>query len=372
MARGHGAGRRWTLVAAGVVMLLALPLVLRLWPAGDDGRSAADLRTAVLAGADQGWSGIAESSGGLALPETDQLGTIADLFSDRTRMRVWWRGPEDHRIDVVTATGETDLRRTAAGRWTWDYQSDRAGWTPAAGITGFALPAATDLLPSTLTRRLLSEADDGELSRIGSARVAGRAALGLRLVPADPGASVARVDVWVDAETGWLPLQVQVFDQSTGTVPALDTRLLEVDPTAPDPAVIAFRPPPSADIRSDDPLGLLRDVADRLPDVAFPDTLAGLPRRDVTGAPPSIGLYGRGVTLLAVIPLPGRAAAELRRAADADPAAVHDQLGSRLTAGPIGILLTGAPRNAYLLTGTVTPETLAQAALALPGLGSQR
>ena len=88
-----------------------------------------------------------------------------------------------------------------------------------------------------------------------------------------------------------------------------------------------------------DTLGVLQNAARELPPVPLPDTLAGLPRRTLEGAPPAIGIYGRGITVLAVVPLPRGVAGDLRRAAEQDPNAVTDDLGSRLTAGPLGILL---------------------------------
>ena len=77
--------------------------------------SAAHLRAAVLATDGLGFSGYAESAGGLALPVGDQLPAVADLFSDRTTMRVWWRGPADNRVDVVSAAGEAGYHRDATG-----------------------------------------------------------------------------------------------------------------------------------------------------------------------------------------------------------------------------------------------------------------
>jgi hypothetical protein len=105
---------------------------------------------------------------------------------------------------------------------------------------------------------------------------------------------------------------------------------------------------------------------------ARPATLAGLPRRSIEGAPDAIGLYGRGVTLLAVVPVPTRFAGDLRRAAAASPTAVEDALGVRLAAGPAGIMLVGSPGGqAYVLTGTVTLDALEGAAQELPDLRSR-
>ena len=179
-----------------VVVLAALPALVGAWPAADDDRSAVDLRAAALASVDVQFSGYAESSGGLALPVADQLSSLADLFSDRTEMRVWWRGAADNRVDVVSAGGETDVYRDADGTWTWEYEADRATRTDDAPL---ALPAPPDLLPNTLAGRLLAEAEPGELSRIGADRIAGRDALGLRLVPAAAASSVDRVEIFVDA-----------------------------------------------------------------------------------------------------------------------------------------------------------------------------
>ena len=102
----------------------------------------------------------------------------------------------------------------------------------------------------------------------------------------------------------------------------------------------------------------------------LPDTLAGLPRRTIEGSPAAVGLYGRGVTLLAVVPLPYGVSSDLRRAAAQDPNAIADDLGVRLTAGPLGILLVGSPgRSSSVLTGTVTLDALAQAARELAARG---
>ncbi|MGX5654472.1 transcriptional regulator, partial [Geodermatophilus nigrescens] len=303
---GHGRGRRWAVVAALVAVLCALPAVVAALPADDADVAAADLRDAVLASGGVGFSGYAVSAGGLSLPVSDQLPAVADLLSDRVQLRVWWRGEDEHRVDVVGAAGETGVHTDPAGTWTWEYESAGAERTGPAPLT---LPAPPDLVPASLGRRLLSEAGDDELARIGARRVAGRDALGLRLVPAAAASSVARVDLWADAATG-LPLAVEVLAEGA-TTPALDTRFLDLDLAVPPAGVVAFDPPPGALVRQGaDPGGLLREAADRaLSPGRLPAELAGLPRRTLEGAPEAVGLYERGVTLLAVAPVPGRRAA---------------------------------------------------------------
>src|SRR6476469_1880721 len=191
-------------------------------------------------------------------------------------IRVWWRAPTDNRLDVVTAGGETGTYRDAHGTWTWEYEADRATRTDNAPL---ALPTPPDLLPNTLAGRLLAEAEPGELSRIGADRIAGRDALGIRLVPAAAASSVDRVEIFVDAETG-LPLRVRVFAKGAGN-PALDTRFVDLDVSLPAAGVTSFTPPPGASIELGDTLGVPQNAARELPPVPLPDTLAGLPRRSL-------------------------------------------------------------------------------------------
>src|SRR5918993_4495541 len=99
--RGRASAPRWAAVGVLVAVLVSLPAVVGALPVRDEDVSATDLRTAALASDAVAFSGYAESAGGLSLPVTDQLTSVADLFSDRTTMRVWWRGPSDNRVDVV-------------------------------------------------------------------------------------------------------------------------------------------------------------------------------------------------------------------------------------------------------------------------------
>jgi outer membrane lipoprotein-sorting protein len=366
-ARGRGALARWAAVGLLVAVLAALPSVVAALPADDADVPAAELQAAVLSSADVGFSGYAVSAGGLALPVSDRLTDVADLFSDRTLARVWWRGPDEHRVDVVSAAGETGVHRDAGGTWTWDFE---AGTATRGAPASLALPTPPDLLPAALGRRLLSEASDDELSRAGARRVAGRDALGVRLVPAEPAASVGRVDVWVDPANG-LPLQVEVFAEGA-ELPALDSRFLDLDLAVPPADVVAFTPPPDATVlTAPDTEELIARAEERAPDASLPGELAGLPRRSFAGVPDAVGVYGRGVTLLAAAPVPGRLADGLREALTASPEAVTDALGTRVAAGPLGLMLVDRRDGpAYVLTGTVTLDALADAARRLPGATS--
>jgi hypothetical protein len=107
----------------------------------------------------------------------------------------------------------------------------------------------------------------------------------------------------------------------------------------------------------------------RIRPVALPAELVGLPRRQLDGVPPGIGLYGSGVTLLAVAPVPPGLANGLRSALSRSPDAVVDELGTRVAAGPVALMIVEPPgRGPYVLTGTVTLDALASAATQLPDL----
>jgi hypothetical protein len=346
-------------VVALVGVLVALPPLMGALPASDARVTATALRDAALRSAGQPFSGYAESAGGLTLPVgSPRFTSVVDLFSDRTQMRVWWRSDTESRVDVVTAGGETSYRADPRGRWIWSYEDERA---TREARQAFHLPVPPDLLPAALGRRLLSEATDAELRRTGAQRIAGRNGLGLRITPAAAASSVDHVDIWVDAGSG-LPLKVQLYGKDSDLA-ALDTRFLDLDLADPDPALIRFDPPPEATLsaRGED------DVIDRarraLGEVALPDELAGLPRRQGDGAPAAVGLYGSGVTLLAVVPVPGGVAYDVARSLREDPGAVDEPRGVRATAGPLGLMVLGqAGQDAYLVTGTVTLDALGQIA----------
>ncbi len=365
MRSRSGAGRRWAVVAALLATLVALPPVIGALPVSDADVPAAELRTAALDSAGTRFSGYAESAGGLALPVgSRRFRSVVDLFSDRTRMRVWWRGEDDARVAVLTPGGETGQHRDATGSWTWSYEDERAVRSARHVL---ALPSAPDLLPSSLGRRLLSEATAEELSRIAPRRVAGRDALGVRITPVEEASSVARVDVWVDGGTG-LPLQVQLYAQGAA-LPALDTRFLDVELGDPGAGSTRFTAPPGTFVSVDDSADVLQRAGRELPGLRLPDELAGLPRRTVTGAPAAVGLYGRGVTLLAVVPVSDRIAFDVADGLRAVPGAVVGPRSVRAGVGPLGLMVLDPPDGrAFLVTGTVTLDALGAAATGLRSL----
>jgi outer membrane lipoprotein-sorting protein len=343
-----------------------MPWAVSRLPAASNGTSAPALLARVAASTSQGYSGLAESTGGLALPVTSQFNSIADLLGGQTQLRVWWRAASDFRVDQIDVTGETDTVQDIGGEWSWDYEGNRATRTPDEGVaTKVRLPRAADLLPPEVGRRLLSQAQPAELSRFGAERVAGRDTIGLRLRPSSPTTSIGRVDVWVDPATG-LPLRVAVYGRSGGAV--LTTQFLDVSIRQPNPAQTAFTPPPGARVRGQGRLDIAAAI-DRLGGSRPPDQVAGLKRNTEIPAIGAVGIYGRGVTVLAAVPLPDDIASSLRdQLASAPGVAETPDGGFVISVGPLSLLVAEPSSSgaAWLLTGTVTTETLRTAEAQLP------
>lgn len=350
---------RWGAVAVGVTLLASLPSAVRLLPVSDSGLTAGELLAKVQGSARAGYSGYAEAVGGLNLPLTDQFSALTDLFGDRTRLRVWWRGRDDFRVDALTATGETDLHQDATGSWTWDYEDDHAQRTAPAAVR---LPAPADLDPAQLGRRLLSEADAAEVSRLPDRRVAGRDAPGLRLRPTDPQTTVTNVDVWVDPDTG-LPLRVGVYGANSAR-PVVESSFLDFTSTMPSRADTAFEPPPGQHTTVESGTDDLASRVDTFAPFLPPERLAGYPLRERVDGLGSIGTYGRGVTVLVAVPLPGQVAFRLDRQLGDTPGIQETAAGPLLAVGPLSLLLTDRVLGGrtWLLTGTVSTAALLRAA----------
>jgi outer membrane lipoprotein-sorting protein len=355
---------RWAIAIGGTVLVAALPALVGVLPARGAGLSAAQLLHRITASTPVGYSGNAEADGGLALPvTTGQFGTVADLLGGQTTLRAWWRGATDYRVDSVAFSGEVDAYRDVTGIWSWDYERNQATRYPDESAA-IRLPRSADLLPPELGRRLLSEATDGEVRTIAAQRVAGQDAPGLRLTPAAPASTLHHVDVWADARTG-LPLRVRV---EGGNATVMDTRFLDVSVGTPPPTATAFTPPIGALVQSQSQLDVAGAV-DRFGGVQPPASLAGLPANPEIVTVGAVRTYGRGVSEMVVGSVPNRLAPGLRSELSKAPGATTNTDGSvALGVGPLSVLVGPVGRGgaAWVLVGTVTPETLATALTQLP------
>ena len=358
---------RWLVMLAAVAVLVALPGLVQALPAPTASVSATTLLTRIQHSGGVAYSGYAEADGGLDLPVTNQFTGIADLFGGHTQLRVWWRGSHDWRVDSIGYTGETDLHMTDQGWWTWNYESNTATFSQQTADPRVRLPNDSDVLPPPLTRRLLSEARPDEVSSIASARVAGENAAGLRVRPDEPNSTVDHIDVWADTATG-LPLRVVVHGKGSAS-PAMSSSFLDVSVGMPAAATTRFELPPRVTVES----GGAQDLAsalDSLGATTLPGTLAGIARNPELPGVGTVGIYGRGVTEFAVVPLPRRIAFTLRDELSkvADTGTKNDPGQLAVSSGPLNLLISSfdAPAGPWLLIGTVTASTLTAAAQTLP------
>jgi hypothetical protein len=347
---------RWLVVAAVTVLVAVAPVAVQHWPVSDAQVDPWALARSVASSDDVGWSGEVRSVGSLDVPIGDgDFGGLSRLVGGSTDLRVWWRAQDDWRLDRLRTTGESDTVRSGGLTVRWDYEESLARFSAWSSVR---LPSDVDVLPSTLASRLFSGVRRAEVTSLPTARVAGRAAAGVRLTPADERSSIARVDVWAEPRTG-LPLRVAVYDDA-GARPVLTSEVTRVDVAMPSAVRTRFHLGTGRGIRQ----GATLDdaaAANAYAPFLLPDSVAGLARRGQAQSRGAVGLYGRGPTALIALPLRDTIARQLGRQILRSSRAV--EAGSRITldVGPISVLLVQTPKVNFLLTGTVTPETLVTA-----------
>jgi hypothetical protein len=361
-------------VGAGTAVLCAIPAAFDLRPVPGVRVDPAALKAKILGSTGVGYQGTVSSTGRLALPALPQFGDLTSLFSADTDMRVWYAGRAAWRVAVVDAQGERDTYQTPDGVYVWDFERNLV--TRIAGTVTVRLPWASDLVPADLARRVLGSAAPADrLSALPARRVAGVAAAGLRLVPADPDTTIGRVDVWADPDSG-LPLAVEVASRTSAS-PLLTTRVLDLHRQAPDPAVLVPpRPGTAGFTTTSEP-----DLAAALNDRSFrllPPTLAGRARTTTPGGVAGIGGYGTGLGMVVVVPLPGRFEDRFIDAAEQAggvPLVYQDGALVERAGGLDGYALgnsavnTMVLRAGYLLAGFVTQDLLRRVGGELFGRG---
>jgi hypothetical protein len=354
------AGHRWWTVGVVVVLLIASPVLLRAVPVGDEDLSARALLTRMQDSRDIAFSGYAESTGTMALPDDQALSSLSALLGGTNRLRVWWRDRHTWRVAALRTTGETDLVHAGTRMVRWVYESKKVSLVPDVPVR---LPDFADVLPNELVRHAFTGVEASELSRLPARRVAGRDALGVRLTPPDEQAGIDRVDVYADRSSG-VPLQVRIFARGSNR-PALTSTYLDFSLGEPAAKVLSFRPPHDAHVRYDDVVDLAA-AADRFAARIPPATLAGLPGRRPGGsaAGGSVGVYGRGPTVLLAVPLWSRSADRVRADLHGRPGVLVTHGRILLEAAPLRLMLTAPEPNgtSWLLAGTVTGQALNDAA----------
>ena len=348
MVSGATAGR-WVAAVAGAVAVAvaASPTLTDLWPMGEPTRSAREVLAAARSSSGVAHEGVVEVQGTLGLPDLPRLGDVAALLGGSTRARVWWRSPTAWRVDRIDATGESGTYAVPDGVRTWDFESGDV--VQSVAVSSIRLPRVDDLLPPQATRRALAGVGRRDrLSELPSRRVAGRAADGVRVVPADSSSTIGHLDLYVDRDTG-LPLSLLVVPRGGG-VPALRTTFVDVSTTRPSTSDVTPRTPPFTRVRVTDTPDLASAV-DRYAPFALPVRLAGADRsRDLVGSGGS-STYGRGLARFAVLPLPSRTGRPAL-------AAAANGGGTTLEVGDNGeaVLVVTPLLNAVVATSRFQPE----------------
>jgi hypothetical protein len=346
---------RWSLVVLACALIALVPMTVRALPVHDQPVSAAQLLAKVRAGASTPYSGMVETTGRLGLPVSDHFTDVADLLGGDTRMRVWWRGSDDWRVDKLLTTGEIDLFHHGDATIRWDYESAEAQTSVDPKIR---LPRDSDLLPPELARRALDGADSQDVTRLPPRRIAGIDALGLRIRPSDPRTSIDRVDLWADPTTG-LVLAVDAYGDAAQ--PAVSTSFSSISLSTPAQTDTTFHPAPGVHESVDDVLDIA-DAANQYAPVTPPTRIAGL--KESPSSRDAVGIYGTGLTQVMALPLQSRDAGYLSDQLVKSGAATVGG-APLLRAGPLGVYLVFShdPFDfAWLVTGTVTNRTLVRAA----------
>jgi hypothetical protein len=366
--------RRWLVVGAVALALLATPGVVAALPAGTARVAPAMLAGRIRASAGQPFEGYAVSSGTAGLPALPQLSDVSDLLNGDTRLRVWYASARRWRVDVVDTGTERDTYQLLDMQVIWDY--GRSQLTEVDGTPAVRLPRGADLVPPDLARRLLAAASGDRLSPLPAKRVAGVAAAGLRITPASPHTTVGHVDIWADPGTG-LPLEVAVTGKGAAA-PILVTRFLDLRLGAPADAVLV---PPAARegigyTVADSP-DLLQELGQRLRPFPLPDTLAGQPRTGTADPSDNVVTYGTGLAQFVVIQVPrdvgGSAARRMIRGGGVQ-LDFPDGDGVLVATPLLTVLASDAHpvRRNYLIAGLVDAALLKQAGAELSSWGSIR
>jgi hypothetical protein len=365
---GREARRRWATVVAVFAVLLALPVVVRVWPVRAATISPSALRDRIRASASQPYQGYAQSIGTLGLPELPRLAQVSKLLSTTTEMRVWYAAPDRWRVDQIGPGDEQGLYRRPEGEYRWDYGDEQV--VQIIGEQPVRLPRPADLIPPDLTRRLLTATVTDPVTALPDRRIAGVAAAGLRIVPADPSTTIARLDVWADPATG-LPMQIEITAKGA-TRPVMTSRFLSFDTHAPTAAVVTPpRPRPGIGFTTTATPDLVSTINRFGAAAALPDTLVGRKRRTAVDGVSAAAIYGTGLTGLVTLVTPGRIGREVYDTVAKFGTTIRYPSGNAtiISTSLLSVLVVRNTtiRRTFLVAGLVDPAVLRSAGEQLAG-----
>lgn len=224
--------------------LLAVPAGAGQAPSLPD-ISAAELVGSVLTANPPALSGVVQVDNALGLPAlpglTEQPGQ-SPLAQSATTARVWSDGQGRSRLALPSRTGEQTFIADGDTLWRYDSASRTATALEHSGHSGHS-GQAPEVDPASAARALVGELrETSDVTVDGTARVAGRPAYELVLVPAPTERTLLReVRVAVDSATR-LPLQLTVLANGSPD-PALQIGFTELELGPQDGDLFTFTPP---------------------------------------------------------------------------------------------------------------------------------
>ena len=215
-------------------------------------KTAAQLLAAVEQAHPQSLSGTIVETTHLGLPtlpgsDSAAQGTsLQSLLTGSHTMRIWYDGPTRQRVALLAPLSERDVIHNGKNLWTYTSTTNEVTHQTVSPRLPTAGTASLGLTPQQAAQAALKAVDPTtEVSVDLTARVAGRAAYQIDLVPRDSRSLVSSVRIAIDSTTS-VPLRVQVF--GSGTTPAIEVGFTDISFSAPNPSVFRFVPPSGATV----------------------------------------------------------------------------------------------------------------------------
>jgi outer membrane lipoprotein-sorting protein len=219
-------------------------------------KTPAQLLTSVAAADLPQFSGTVQAVAHLGLPSLPSVAgadgtSLQSLLSGSHTLRVWYGGQQRQRVALLGQLAETDVIRNGQEAWTYDSGPRKATHVQLPAKPPQAQPEQSPqqmLTPQELARQLLAAVDPTTRVTVGqSARVAGRSAYELELVPRSADSLVSAVTIAVDAKTT-IPLRVRVNARGQDQ-PAVDVAYTDLRVRPPAASLFQFRPPAGARVQ---------------------------------------------------------------------------------------------------------------------------
>ncbi|MGH3496361.1 MAG: LolA family protein [Nocardioidaceae bacterium] len=220
-------------------------------------RTAAQLLAAVEQAHPTGLSGTIVETANLGLPSLPDTpgggggGGLSPqaLLSGSHTIRIWYAGPSQQRLAVLAPMSERDIIHNGSSLWTYTSTTNEVTHSTLPGSAEHKTSRSEAAVPTpqSAAEQALRAIDPTTKVKVDrTARVAGRPAYQLDLVPRDTRSLIGSVRIAVDSATS-VPLRVQVFARGASS-PAIQVGFTDVTFGTPNASVFQFVPPAGAKV----------------------------------------------------------------------------------------------------------------------------